>query len=182
MNRDAGPAPIDRQRTAASSPAAASRPAHPATSACGAMHGGFFVSPTGMAYEGLEPLIFRSWTFDGHWYGPPPSLERMAVSSRHLRLPAEIGAIVHTHSPHATALACTGRAHTRISLHGGGCGWRAISAARRITPSARRRSPMRRSPRSTGASACLLANHGVIALGEDLAAALALAARSRIWR
>jgi L-fuculose-phosphate aldolase len=136
---------------------------------------GFFVSPTGMSYEGLEPSDIPLVTFDGRWYGRRrPSSEwrfhRDIFASR-----AEIGAIVHTHSPMATALACTGRAipafHYMVAVAGGAdirCapyhtfGSQALSDAALEALAGRR--------------ACLLAHHGVIALGADVGAALALAA------
>ncbi len=137
--------------------------------------GGFFVSPTGMSYQGLEVADVPLVTFDGHWYGRRrPSSEwrfhRDLLASRR-----EIDSIVHTHSPQATALACTGRAipafHYMVAVAGGAdirCapyhtfGSQALSDAALAALEGRR--------------ACLLAHHGVIALGADVGAALALAA------
>jgi len=135
----------------------------------------FFVSPTGLPYDELEaadiPLVHSS----GRWFGRRrPSSEwrfhRDIFASR-----ADIAAIVHTHSRHATALACTGRAipafHYMVAVAGGTdirCapyhpfGTQALSDAALSALEGRR--------------ACLLANHGVIACGTDLRAALALAA------
>jgi len=136
---------------------------------------GFFVSPTGMAYGGLEPADIPLVTFDGHWYGRRrPSSEwrfhRDILASR-----AEIGAIVHTHSPHATALACTGRAipafHDMVAVAGGAdirCAPYHLFGSQALSDAALAALDGRR--------ACLLAHHGVIALGEDMGAALALAA------
>jgi L-fuculose-phosphate aldolase len=136
---------------------------------------GFFVTPTGLAYDGLDPADLPLVTLDGHWYGRRrPSSEwrfhRDIFASR-----AEIGAIVHTHSPMATALACTGRAipafHYMVAVAGGAdirCapyhtfGSQALSDAALEALAGRR--------------ACLLAHHGVIALGVDVGGALALAA------
>jgi L-fuculose-phosphate aldolase len=135
---------------------------------------GFFVSPTGMSYEALEASDMSLVTFDGHWFGRRrPSSEwrfhRDILASR-----GEIGAIVHTHSPKATALACSGRAipafHYMVAVAGGvdiRCapyhtfGSQALSDAALAALEGRR--------------ACLLAHHGVIALGADIEAALALA-------
>ncbi len=136
---------------------------------------GFFVSPTGMAYGGLEPADIPLVTFDGHWYGRRrPSSEwrfhRDILASR-----AEIGAIVHTHSPHATALACTGRAipafHYMVAVAGGAdirCAPYHLFGSQALSDAALAALDGRR--------ACLLAHHGVIALGEEVGAALALAA------
>jgi len=134
----------------------------------------FHISPTGMAYDTLEADDIPLMAFDGRWWGRcRPSSEwrfhRDILSSR-----ADIGAIVHTHSVHATALACTGRGippfHYMVAVAGGidiRCapyhtfGTQALSDAALAALQDRR--------------ACLLANHGVIALGDDLAAALTLA-------
>jgi L-fuculose-phosphate aldolase len=133
-----------------------------------------FISPTGMAYESLEPDDVPLLTFDGRWFGRRrPSSEwrfhRDIMQSR-----GEVGAIVHTHSRCATALACTGRGipafHYMVSVAGGSdirCapyhpfGSQELSNAALAALAGRR--------------ACVLANHGVIALGVDAAAALALA-------
>src|ERR1700684_1228061 len=69
----------------------------------------FFVSPTGMPYDALEPDDIPLMEFDGRWFAHRcPSSEwrfhRDVFSSRD-----EVAAIVHTHSPKATSLACTGR-------------------------------------------------------------------------
>jgi L-fuculose-phosphate aldolase len=136
---------------------------------------GFFVSPTGMAYGGLEPADIPLVTFDGHWYGRRrPSSEwrfhRDILASR-----AEIGAIVHTHSPQATALACAGRAipafHYMVAVAGGAdirCAPYHLFGSQALSDAALAALDGRR--------ACLLAHHGVIALGEDMGAALAVAA------
>jgi L-fuculose-phosphate aldolase len=136
---------------------------------------GFFVSPTGLSYDALAASDIPLVTFDGHWFGRRrPSSEwrfhRDILASRR-----EIGAIVHTHSPQATALACTGRAipafHYMVAAAGGAdirCapyhtfGSQALSQAALAALEGRR--------------ACLLAHHGVIALGTDVESALGLAA------
>ncbi len=134
----------------------------------------FHISPTGMAYDTLDADDVPLMDFDGRWWGRcRPSSEwrfhRDLLSSR-----PEIGAIVHTHSVRATALACTGRGipafHYMVAAAGGvdiRCapyhtfGTQALSDAALGALQDRR--------------ACLLANHGVIALGQDLPAALTLA-------
>jgi L-fuculose-phosphate aldolase len=134
----------------------------------------FFVSPTGMSYDTLEPDDIPLMDVDGRWFGRRrPSSEwrfhRDIFRARH-----EIAAIVHTHSPKATSLACTGRGipafHYMVAVAGGPdirCapyhtfGTQALSDAAVAALEGRR--------------ACLLANHGVITVGAELPAALALA-------
>jgi len=88
---------------------------------------------------------------------------------------AEIGAIVHTHSPMATALACTARAipafHYMVAVAGGAdirCAPYHTFGSQALSDGALEALRDRR--------ACLLAHHGVIALGADVDAALTLAA------
>lgn len=134
----------------------------------------FFVSPTGMAYERLVPDDVPLVGFDGRWFGHRSPSSEWRFHRDILAGRAEVGAIVHTHSPHATALACTGRGipafHYMVAVAGGAdirCapyhtfGTQALSDAALAALEGRR--------------ACLLANHGVIASGVDLEAALALA-------
>jgi L-fuculose-phosphate aldolase len=134
----------------------------------------FFVSPTGMSYDALEADDIPLMDLDGRWFGRRlPSSEwrfhRDIFKSRD-----DVGAIVHTHSMNATALACTGRGipafHYMVAVAGGTdirCapyytfGTQALSDAALAA--------------LAGRKACLLANHGVIAVGADLPAALALA-------
>jgi L-fuculose-phosphate aldolase len=134
----------------------------------------FFVSPTGMSYDALEADDIPLVNLDGRWFGRRlPSSEwrfhRDIFQSRD-----DVGAIVHTHSMNATALACTGRGipafHYMVAVAGGAdirCapyytfGTQALSEAAVAA--------------LEGRKACLLSNHGVIAVGADLPAALALA-------
>ncbi|HMK84670.1 MAG TPA: class II aldolase/adducin family protein [Steroidobacteraceae bacterium] len=135
---------------------------------------GFFVSPTGVPYEALEPADIPMVSIDGRWFGRRRPSSEWRFHRDIYRARAEIGAIVHTHSRAATALACTGRGipafHYMVAVAGGSdvrCapyetfGTQALSDAALAALEGRR--------------ACLLGNHGVIALGADLGAALKLA-------
>lgn len=134
----------------------------------------FFISPTGMPYEALEPDDIPLMDLDGRWFGRRlPSSEwrfhRDIFKSRQ-----EVGAIVHTHSRNATALACTGRGipafHYMVAKAGGSD----IRCAPYYTFGTQELSDAVLGALN-GRKACLLANHGVIAVGADLPAALALA-------
>jgi len=134
-----------------------------------------FISPTGLAYETLEPEDVPLLGFDGRWFGRRQPSSEWRFHRDILKSRRDVGAIVHTHSRHATALACTGRGipafHYMVAVAGGSdirCaayhtfGSQALSDAAVAALAGRR--------------ACLLANHGLIALGADVAGALALAA------
>ena len=139
---------------------------------CGARR--FFVSPSGMDYEVLQADDVPLMDLNGRWFGRcRPSSEwrfhRDILESR-----PDVGAIVHTHSPRATALACTGRGipafHYMVAVAGG----RDIRCAPYHTFGTQELSDAALTALQDR-KACLLANHGVIATGADLASAVALA-------
>lgn len=133
-----------------------------------------YISPTGLAYEALEPDDVPLLAFDGRWFGRRVPSSEWRFHRDILQSRSDVGAVVHTHSRCATALACTARGipafHYMVAVAGGSdirCapyhtfGSQELSAAALAALAGRR--------------ACLLANHGMIALGADLSAALALA-------
>ena len=135
----------------------------------------FFVSPTGMPYESLEPADIALVDIEGRWFGPRRPSSEWRFHRDIFAARAEIGAIVHTHSPQATALACTGRAipafHYMVAVAGGAdirCAPYHTFGSQALSDAALEA--------LEGRHACLLAQHGVIALGADVGAALALAA------
>jgi L-fuculose-phosphate aldolase len=86
----------------------------------------------------------------------------------------ELNAIVHTHSPHATALACLREDlpafHYMIAIAGGDsvrCAPYALFGTEALSAHAVNAMKDRK--------ACLLANHGLIAAGRDLDEAMAVA-------
>jgi len=134
----------------------------------------FFVSPTGLAYEALEPDDIPLMDLDGRWFGRRRPSSEWRFHRDIFRSRSDVGAIVHVHSPHATALACTGRGipafHYMVAVAGGAdirCAPYHTFGTQDLSDAALAALEGRR--------ACLLANHGLIALGTDLAAALALA-------
>ena len=127
----------------------------------------FFISPTGMAYETLEPEDIPMVHVEGRWFGRRrPSSEWRFHRDIYLAR-SDAGAIVHTHSRHATALACTGRGipafHYMVAMAGGidiRCAPYHTFGTQELSDAA--------VAAIEGRKACLLANHGVIALGADL--------------
>jgi len=135
---------------------------------------GFLVTPTGLTYESTQPVDIVAMTQDGTARGPRlPSSEwrfhRDIYAARR-----EVGAIVHAHSPFATSIACLGRDippfHYMIAVAGGKdirCAAYATFGTQQLSDHALRA--------LEGRKACLLANHGMIAVGTSLTAGLALA-------
>jgi L-fuculose-phosphate aldolase len=135
----------------------------------------FFISPTGMPYDLLEPEDVPLMDLNGRWYGRrQPSSEWRFHRDILARRP-DAGAIVHTHSRYATALACHGRGipafHYMVAVAGSidiRCAPYCTFGSQELSDAALASLEGRR--------ACLLANHGLIAIGATLGSALALAA------
>lgn len=135
---------------------------------------GFLVTPTGLAYEAMHPGDVVAMTQDGTARGPrlPSSEWRFHRDIYAARL--DVAAIVHAHSSFATSLACLGRDippfHYMIAVAGGTdirCAAYATFGTQQLSDHAL--------DALEGRKACLLANHGMIAVGASLTAALALA-------
>lgn len=135
---------------------------------------GFVVTPSGVPYAELAggDLVFV--TLDGAAAGTQePSSEWRFHRDLYAARP-EFAAIVHTHSAHATALACHGRGlpafHYMVARAGGAdirCAPYATFGTQALSDATLQA--------MEGRSACLLAHHGVVACGETLEVALTLA-------
>jgi L-fuculose-phosphate aldolase len=134
----------------------------------------FLITPAAVPYRDLTAEALASVPTHGEpsQDGPRPSSEwRMHAAIYRAR--PDVAAIVHTHSPHATALACAGRGippfHYMIALAGGEvrCMPYATFGTAELASSAVGGLADRR--------ATLLANHGVIAVGPTLRVAQAVA-------
>lgn len=138
------------------------------------VEGGFLVTPSGLPYEDLQPADIVHVGRDGHATGHrAPSSEWRFHRDIYSRRP-EAGAVVHTHSAYATTLACLGRPipafHYEVAFAGGAdirCAPYRTFGTQELSDAALAALDGRR--------ACLLAHHGVIALGTDLDDALRLA-------
>lgn len=135
---------------------------------------GLLITPSGMPYADIAPDDVVAMGLDGSADARrKPSSEwrfhRDIYASRD-----DVHAIVHAHSPFATTLACLDRGipafHYMIAVAGGTdirCAPYATFGTQQLSDHALRALAGRR--------ACLLAHHGMIAVGESLKAALALA-------
>ena len=135
---------------------------------------GYLITPAGTPYRDLQAadLVALSLIDAPPAAGQRPSSEWRRHAAIYRARP-DVQAIVHTHSPHATALACAGRGipafHYMIALAGGDirCMPYATFGTAELAQSAVHGLKGRR--------ACLLANHGVMAVGTTLARAHAVA-------
>ncbi|MBI3525807.1 MAG: class II aldolase/adducin family protein [Betaproteobacteria bacterium] len=136
--------------------------------------GGFLITPSGMAYEESSAEDIVTVGMDGHWQGARKPSSEWRFHRDIYAAKSRVGAVVHTHSAFATALACMGcdipPFHYMIARFGGKdvrCASYATFGTQELSDAALLALQDR--------SACLLAHHGMIVCGSDLKQALALA-------
>jgi L-fuculose-phosphate aldolase len=137
--------------------------------------GGFLVTPSGLPYAEMGPDDLVEVAADGAVLdgARKPSSEWRLHAAVYAARP-EAAAVVHTHSPMATALSCAREGippfHYMIALAGGNdvrCAPYATFGTEALAANC--------VAALEGRRAALLANHGVVAFGGTLAAARALA-------
>jgi L-fuculose-phosphate aldolase len=139
-------------------------------------HDGMLITPSGMAYDELKPadVVFVGADGSVAAQSRKPSSEWRFHLAAYAARP-DVEAIVHTHSLHATVLACAHKAipafHYMVAAAGGTdipcvpyATFGTEDLSRHVVDGLRSR------------NACLMANHGAIAVAASLAAALELAA------
>jgi L-fuculose-phosphate aldolase len=136
---------------------------------------GLLITPTGRAYDRLQPEDIVYLQADGRC--PPGQLLPSSEWRFHcdiLRSTPDIHAVVHTHSTHATALACLGEGipafHYMVAVAGGAdipCADYATFGTPELSNNVLNA--------LQGRCACLMANHGQVATGATLSAAYELA-------
>jgi L-fuculose-phosphate aldolase len=135
---------------------------------------GFLITPSGLPYEETRPadIVFVGKNRNATGKRPPSSEWRFHYDIYRTRKDAQ--AVVHTHSSFATTLACLGMDvpafHYMIAVAGGNsirCAPYATFGTQELSDQALQAMSNRK--------ACLLANHGMIAAGDSLKHALALA-------
>lgn len=136
---------------------------------------GMLITPSGLAYDAMEPGDVVRVAADGS----VAAGQRAPSTEWHFHLAAyrarlDMHALVHTHSLHATVLACAGRSippfHYMVAVAGGSniplvpyATFGTAELAAHVAEGLRER------------KACLMAHHGQVAMGTTLAAALELA-------
>jgi L-fuculose-phosphate aldolase len=132
---------------------------------------GFLITASGIPYAAMKPQHVVAMDLDGGYVGAfLPSTEwRMHLDIYRSR--PEAGAIVHTHSIYATALACLRREVPAFHYMIGVCGGPSLRVSGYAEFGTQALSDTMLEALA-GRSACLLANHGQIAFGPDLDKAL----------
>ncbi|MBN4016248.1 class II aldolase/adducin family protein [Rhodospirillaceae bacterium AH-315-P19] len=134
----------------------------------------FLMTPSGIDPADMGPGDLVLMDFDGRAHGPHEASSEWRFHRDILAACPEINVVLHAHPIFATALACLGRDipafHYMVAMAGGAsirCAPYATFGSQELSDHALAALADRR--------ACLLANHGMIALGESLARALDLA-------
>jgi L-fuculose-phosphate aldolase len=134
----------------------------------------WLVTPSGVPPEEMSAQSMVAMDFSGQVIGSGKPSSEWRFHRDILVARPEVGGIVHTHSRFATALACLHQDipafHYMIAMAGGDsirCSPYALFGTQELSDHALKA--------LNGRKACLLGNHGMIALGADLVDALALA-------
>lgn len=147
---------------------------------------GFLITPSGLPYDAMRPANIVAMAFEGIATGQLKPSSEWRIHRDILANRADAGAVIHTHASHCTALACLRRGipafHYMVAVAGGSdirCARYATFGTQALSDAALEALAERR--------ACLLANHGMVCLGPDLGAALALAVEvemlaTQYWR
>lgn len=135
---------------------------------------GILITPTSLPYDLMEPDDIVSMGFDGRHSGPRRPSSEWRFHADILRLRSDVDCVLHCHATYATTLACHHREipsfHYMVAVAGGTsirCAPYATFGTQELSDHALAALEGRR--------ACLLGQHGMIALGATPAAALALA-------
>lgn len=134
---------------------------------------GFLITPSSLPYESMTPEDIVEMDFDGTYVGRRPSSE-WRFHRDILRVRTDIDVVLHCHSVYATTLACHHKRipafHYMVGVAGGNdirCAGYATFGTQALSDNAL--------AALEGRLACLLGQHGQIALGKTLEAALWLA-------
>ena len=135
---------------------------------------GFVVTPSGVSADVLRADQLVAMDMQGQWSGAwKPSSEWRFHRDIYAARP-DAGAVVHCHSPAATALAVLGKTlpafHYMVAIAGGvdvRCAPYATFGTQELSDAALAALTDRR--------ACLLGHHGMISIGKDLAQAVDIA-------
>jgi len=136
---------------------------------------GLLITPSGLPYAGMQPADLIELSLEGEVRsGARKPSSEWPFHTTIYRARPDARAVVHTHSPKATALSCARRGipafHYMIALAGGAdirCAAYATFGTQELADNA--------VAALEGRKATLLANHGVIALGASLDGAGAIA-------
>lgn len=134
---------------------------------------GYLITPSGMSAEELAPADLVRIDFNGTMTGSRAPSSEWRFHDALLRNRPDLGAVVHTHAPYCTTLAVIGcdipAFHYMVAVAGGDtirCAPYATFGTQALCNNVLKAMENRR--------ACLMAQHGMLAASDSLAAALKL--------
>lgn len=133
----------------------------------------FLITPSSLPYDAMQPEDIVEMGYDGSYVGRRPSSE-WRFHRDILRHRADIDVVLHCHSIYATTLACHHKTIPSFHYMTGVAGGTTIRCARYATFGTQELSDAAIEALD-GRLACLLGQHGQIALGKTLDKALWLA-------
>jgi L-fuculose-phosphate aldolase len=136
--------------------------------------GGFLITPSGLPSAEVRPEQVVAMTLVGEFDSARPPSSEWRIHRDIYVARADVGAVVHVHSPFAVSLACLRRGvppfHYMVAVAGGSdirCAGYATFGTQALSDHVLAALDGRR--------ACLMANHGLVATGPTLDKAVALA-------
>ena len=135
--------------------------------------GGLLITPSGIDYEAMKPEQIVEMDMEGRYYGDYVPSSEWRFHYDILRARPDVGSVIHSHAPYCTILACClldiRPVHYMVAVAGGSV-IKCSGYAPFGTPELSRLALDALGPRN----ACLLGNHGVIAVASGPEKALEL--------
>lgn len=135
---------------------------------------GMWITPSATPYHNMEPGEIVGMSLEGVVFEASNPSTEWPLHAAILAARPEAHAVVHAHPVHATALACLGMEipafHYMVAIAGGTsvrCAKYATFGTAELAANVM--------AALDGRSACLMANHGIVAVGKDLGSALKVA-------
>lgn len=147
---------------------------------------GFFITPSGLPNDALAPEQMVFVGMDGQANGSLKPSSEWRIHRDIYGARPEVQAIVHAHSPHAVSLSCLRRGIPAFHYMVAAAGGRDIRCASYATFGTQALSDSVLAALQDR-SACLMSNHGLVAVGASLDSALSLAVEveelcAQYWR
>lgn len=147
---------------------------------------GFFITPSGLPNDALAPEQMVFVGMDGQASGSLKPSSEWRIHRDIYGARPEVQAIVHAHSPHAVSLSCLRRGIPAFHYMVAAAGGRDIRCASYATFGTQALSDSVLAALQDR-SACLMSNHGLVAVGASLDSALSLAVEveelcAQYWR
>jgi L-fuculose-phosphate aldolase len=131
----------------------------------------FLITPSGIGYDVMTPEQIALMDVDGRYWGPCKPTTEWRIHREIMRARPDASVVIHTHSLYATTIACLRRPipalHYYVAIGGGPtipCAQYATYGTQALADNVLHALAEH--------NACLMANHGMLVLGPDLAVTL----------